>query len=1258
MSIDTLRNELNTGVSNVEVDWFLKGKLPEFSSSEAHPYSQRHPRSDLSTNGNPQASEVASINNSIPITQINNHNPFSNGLSRSKSLSELEHKKKEDKIKKKGFFRSLFGSKTQQNSASRFSSSSSSPVPPTASIEHKYDPNPSTVTGTRTGTKSSPSSAPQILHRSKSLSSRPHELDPKLEQFLLYYKAKGISKLQSDLNLKSPPTSSTSSIPSTITSTINEKIIPQPKVLTDVLGRAIPAHPPSSKLPSAFAKNPQYSQPIVKTHVNQDHPSRLSFLKRQKSITSDNDSITHSSTVSGNDTKPITIPGLENLPNLKRVAFDIPVFFNDPPQQIPSRNPRKGEVEILKDGSIVVHKLSLAEKRKLLTQSGGGVVVGGSGHLKILSNKNKNEEIEQEDVEQENPKQDQQDQDQTTGEKVSPLGEEHSSNTITRQEQQAHNIEVAAAEAAAEARGKAAPNELKRISTNNEEEEDDPLTQAASKINIDKPMIRSNKSTTSMISLAANEHQSEIYPSRSTKVPLDVLYTRCCHLREILPIPATLKQIKKDSYDPISVLQLRNPKPSLVEVLTFSDFISVVPILCVSLDGVSLSSEMFRIILSSLAHKKELEKLTLRNTPLDDEGWKLLCWFLSNNKTLSRLDLTQVPILSTNVQKPAKSSTHNGNGTSITRMECDMNSRSDMNWNLFNAAILSRNGIEEIILNGAQMSNKEFKDLFEMGLSLKTSKIGLAYNQLTLEQCDVLAQTIKFDQLIGIDLGYNDLNGKLKVFSRQFPRMINTNQPQLRFISLNTTNLANQDGEVDEFISNFAIFRELRYIDLSNNSKLFPSLLSALTQHLPLYPNLSRLHLEYDNLSTESIVSISELIPFCKKLSYLSLVGNHLNNVSASSLVSALKISNSLITLDLNHDELTPKFREAIAVYTVRNMHQQLELAGDEENSERQKDLASLQVQLSQLLLSDNDSNAELIENFIKKVQKIRKKIHDSIDELFKLRIQGVLNTEGKEALIRFCFIDSSFEKGLELLSKKSPIQFKLNDEAENTAQDLIAPPMTKQPSTNVKLSSYVEESGHNELFPFGVSDSKHDSKHDVKHQSGIYGGEDELIDNGEFRAADDSHIKEEASILKLGSLINRSSENIVKDIPQEHVHTLLALSGDHLKNALLKTNNISDLVEILDSFKKQGIQLGEIYKKDDQVDFKINAGKLDLETLKNTSSNISRKQIISDDESDSDNEISENSLSDSSSLNSEGEEINHAYDEILDHLEKVRTNT
>ena len=51
-----------------------------------------------------------------------------------------------------------------------------------------------------------------------------------------------------------------------------------------------------------------------------------------------------------------------------------------------------------------------------------------------------------------------------------------------------------------------------------------------------------------------------------TQISLSELYTRCCHLREIMPIKATLSQLEGQT-GTLPYLRFMNPRPTMIEVL-------------------------------------------------------------------------------------------------------------------------------------------------------------------------------------------------------------------------------------------------------------------------------------------------------------------------------------------------------------------------------------------------------------------------------------------------------------------------------------------------------------------------------------------------------------------------------------------------------------------------------------------------------------------------------------------------------------------
>lgn len=151
------------------------------------------------------------------------------------------------------------------------------------------------------------------------------------------------------------------------------------------------------------------------------------------------------------------------------------------------------------------------------------------------------------------------------------------------------------------------------------DQESSSLDARASKLHIDKP-----------INVGAHPfetHQDDnIKYSSHLEQTLDVAYTRCCHLREILPIPSTLRQVKGKTA-PLQTLKFLNPKPTLVDILSFCDFIAITPIHNIIFDNVSLTHDMFKIVICSLVTSPVVEKLGLRNVVINEQSWKLLCKF-------------------------------------------------------------------------------------------------------------------------------------------------------------------------------------------------------------------------------------------------------------------------------------------------------------------------------------------------------------------------------------------------------------------------------------------------------------------------------------------------------------------------------------------------------------------------------------------------------------------------------------------------------
>ncbi|CAI6797351.1 AKR_HP2_G0028610.mRNA.1.CDS.1 [Saccharomyces cerevisiae] len=1042
--------------------------------------------------------------------------------------------------------------------------------------------------------------------------------DPRLMDFLRYYKSKDykLAAFKEGNFIKSSASPTTKKNRRASFSLHNDK--PQPaKSLAhqkfDAKGRPIPPHPDAPKLPSAFRKKHPSNASIVDTvdsnsdvsssaQNNNQTPSSHkfgAFLRKVTSYGNNNNNSTNASSLSANVNNPdtsstslwssssmefdpskiTTVPGLENIRPLKHVSFATNTYFNDPPQQICSKNPRKGEVEVKPNGSVVIHRLTPQERKKIMESTSLGVVVGGTGQLKLL-----------------NPEED--DANAKSKEEMAPQKQnEVEAHDEEDNNSQRRNIVMAAAEAAAEARAKEAPNELKRIVTNNEEEVT--VSKTASHLTIDKPMIsRRGASTSSLASMVSSDtngtnadDEGEILPPPSLKIPHDIVYTRCCHLREILPIPATLKQLKKGSTDPIPILQLRNPRPSMVEIWSFSDFLSIAPVLCLSLDGVQLTVQMLRIILSSLVYKQHFQKLSLRNTPLDEEGWKVLCYFVSKAKSLHSIDLTMVPSIKTNVQKPSKSSLK----SKILRMQCNLENRSDMNWDLLTASIALMGGLEEIVISGAKMNSAQFKN-FILVACIATERLGLAYNGLSKSQCDDLAKWMVQSKVTGLDVGFNDLNGKLSSFTDAvLGKIQKANEKNVfKFLSLNGTNLrvnehdTFENNEVLKLISVLCYSENLKFLDISNNPAIFPHCVPTLIDFLPVFVNLVRLHIDYNNLSSTSVVMLAEVLPMCSRLNYFSMLGTELDLASSKALAEAVRKSSSLMTLDVDYVYMPENIKEKISLYALRNIQGELKRVNSDDKDIKDSQFSSLQDQLS-LLLTEKADNSEhynkMVENFMAKIALARIKISKVVHDLFDLKLNGQLNLEGKEALIRLCFIEASLERGCDLLKQrhnntlKSPEAVSKSRKGGNQAQ-----PNSESCQRMLLSSSILQNSDHIALMPFGsviVEKSSPDAEDAVEFREG-----DDSNVNHEDVPANDQQFRDEVDIKNKYSIVKRELEHekLVGggDLPVDKEilnRAAQSLDSDQIKEFLLK-NDVSTILGVIDELHSQGYHLHHIFKK------------------------------------------------------------------------------
>lgn len=644
-------------------------------------------------------------------------------------------------------------------------------------------------------------------------------------------------------------------------------------------------------------------------------------------------------------------------PKLKRVAFSLDKLSDDPQQQIPSRRPKKGNVLIPEDLTAPLPRLS----------QGISVSDSKGNKTNVAETKYSEKELQ--------------------------MAVDAQRKALAEAEKHAMDAHLSAKRLAAQ---------ISLFKTSNKcpsTVEEDEVDIQAEKIEIDKPLhVHEN-------------HFDE--KDEHTEVPIEELslediYSRCCHLREILPIPATLKQLKNKS-SPLQTLKLLNPKPTLIDVLSFSDFLAITPINTVIFDNVTMTTEMLKHLLGALVHSKTLEKLSLRNVAIDETGWLYLCEFLGRNRTVKKLDISQQRVKTVTKQ------------TSF---------RSAMNWNLFIKTLIARNGIEELVMGGCKLTDDTFEKLLEEALTLATCRLGVAATEINVNKCRLIADWISRpnSKCVGIDIAYNDLSqGQLRPFIDAF----STKETRLIFFSLNSTNLQNME-EVGELLRGLARVQTLRFLDLSSLPQLFPGVISKLSKTLPYFPSLRRVHFDLNELTSQSIDAIADILPKVKNLVHVSLLGNrNLDRGCIGSLYTAVKNS-KIFNLDLDYDLVPDELSQRLALYLMKNLDRQIRPDISSRGDAAQDDVmfdGSLLMETAEKMLIESDKNSgeadlklqKIITNaLIERTNSIRKDIHKIIDGLFQKRATGALNFEDKESLLRFCLLDASLEKVVHLFEQKA----------------------------------------------------------------------------------------------------------------------------------------------------------------------------------------------------------------------------------------------
>lgn len=853
------------------------------------------------------------------------------------------------------------------------------------------------------------------------------------------------------------------------------------------------------------------------------------------------------------------IEELSNL-SLKRVKFAVDKFEMDPPQQIPSRNPSKGNILVPDDMITDIPLISQG-----ITSTQGSMNIAASNQYKKDSPEYK----------------------KVLDRYMKVLKESK------KHQQEAHHAALRIANEVMNFKSKS-PNSY--ASGNIDEEV---VAKNIMHLEIDSPihMHEHHFLDTSSQSVDDKVNDDTLY----TKPTLEQIYTRCCHLREILPIPSTLKQIKNKTI-PLKTLKFLNPKPTLVDILSFCDFISIVPVYNVVFDNVGLNPIMFKILVSSLVHSTFLRKLSIRNVVIDSSGWKLLCKFLLQNKSLTKLDISQTKI------KP----------------DLDVKlHRSNMDWSLF-IDTLSNNcdrELEELLINGIHFTNLEnFMNLLNAfaQTSGTNKRLGIAQSLLPHDHLHFLLNWMSHHKIQGVDLAFNDLSNSVRSLVSDLTSLSFQN---LQYFTLNSTNIRSA-YDIALLLRSLSKLPNLYYLDLSNLPAIFPDVLPYLNKYLPKFPNLRRLHLDNNELLFNCLSIITQILPKCKELVHVSLMHQPKDSFTkgtSASIYDFVKNSHKLTNLDINYDYIPEEISSRIALCLIRNTQKSMDENFEIDEMSFQDDLlfdSTLITETAENILSrlNNPEDLEgdttkryLLRKYWDKINQVHERVQKTIDKLFEKRDAKELSLQGKENLLRLLFVENTLSKILEILSNIPHIANLIGIELNNTSNeyeplrpglfpiesDKLLPTLalidsdnsdtllndvdphimatdsgrtiditTEKPvlrcSSQTSIVGKRQEQEEGEFHKWGFF---------VQQQRSIYPGHQ--IDKNNSSPQDKSKISLSSSIPPLcTNASNTPSSMKILKIP----------SGTELRDAIMKAKGISSIEELIHNVNNNRIDLDKIY--------------------------------------------------------------------------------
>lgn len=312
------------------------------------------------------------------------------------------------------------------------------------------------------------------------------------------------------------------------------------------------------------------------------------------------------------------------------------------------------------------------------------------------------------------------------------------------------------------------------------------------------------------------------------------IYRRCCQLRETPILKKVTEQLTDSSnWSPetgfVEKLDLSGYWMQLPDLITLGDYLAVVPVREIFLEGCGLTDEGLRVVLAGLLASKKpdferrryanyadhsaqggvVERLVLKDNKIGPEGWRHLCLFIYLCRSISFLDLSGISFPHVAARRASQQ-----NGESPLPDEAAPPS-SDISHLLSKslAGRLAGSHLELLNLGDTNPAMAQLGVIIDGAIQCGLRRLGLAHNNIDGEGVGHVARFLEAGKCEGLDLGGNDLRNHVETIVKAVPE-----SHSLWALSLADCNL--MPASVCKFFPTLAKLRDFRFIDLSHNQEL------------------------------------------------------------------------------------------------------------------------------------------------------------------------------------------------------------------------------------------------------------------------------------------------------------------------------------------------------------------------------------------------------------------------------------------------------